>query len=104
MPPLPPAVLVASRTRRSLISRRHLLELDCSPTAIERWLKSGTLERVLAGQYRVGGAARDLLQRLETAVHRCGAKARVDGAWACALHGLEGFDFTGSRQITIPRA
>lgn len=99
---LPDDVRAATAALHSVTSRRRLLDLGYSPGQIDWWQASGLLDSRCRGQYVVGGSAIEERGRLITALDRCGQGARIGGAWACGLHGLEGFDLSGSEHILIP--
>jgi RNA polymerase sigma factor (sigma-70 family) len=99
---LPPDVIALAERQLSTVARRQLVELGCSTSAINRWLRAGVLTRVIPGQYRVAGAAEDALQQVAADVRRCGDGARVGGPLALALHGIEGFHLSDPHHILIP--
>ncbi|HVM13085.1 MAG TPA: hypothetical protein VM287_01985 [Egibacteraceae bacterium] len=99
---LPPDVQAEGRRRRSLLSRRRLLEMDHHGARIDHWLAVGLITTRTRGHYIVSGAAVEELGRLLTAIERSGTGARIGGPWACGLHQLEGFDLTGDDHVLVP--
>jgi hypothetical protein len=99
---LPAAVLDLAARQHSVVTRAQLLGLGCSSKVISRWLAVGLLVRAAAGVYLIAGAARYPRQQLAMRLARAGPLARAGGRWACALHGLEGFDLAGPGHLVIP--
>lgn len=98
---LPPDVVAAASARYGLLSRRRLLGLGYPRWTIDGWLADGLLLIRTRGHYIVAGAAVDEIGRLVTALDRSDPGARIGGAWACGLHGLEGFDLAGSAHVLV---
>jgi hypothetical protein len=88
--------------RMSTLSFRQLVDLGVPEVTIHTWRKQGVLIPIFRGQYRIGGSAMQELQAVIAALQRSGDGARVAGPWALALHGVDGFEIGGTRQITVP--
>lgn len=95
MAALPPDVQAASRSCYSTLSRRRIRALGHTDAEIDHWLACGLLTPVVRGHYVVAGSMPHEVGRLMTALERSGPGARIGGAWACGLHGLEGFNLSG---------
>lgn len=101
MAALPPDVLAAAHTGFNTLSRQRIRALGYGDGDIDLWLAGGLLVPTTRGHYRVAGALPHEMGRLVTALERSGPGARIGGAWACGLHGLEGFDLSGTGHVLI---
>lgn len=93
--PLPPDLIAAVRRNPGrFVGRRAIERLGCSSTHITGWRRSGQLERLLPGWYRIAGDAVPRWQHVLVAwAHlnglRPGAPLRLTGLSALALAGLD---------------
>ena len=77
-----------ARRQHGLLTRRQLLELGLTPTAIQHRLRTGRLHPVRRGVYSVRGPWVGLHARWMAAVLSCGPTAVLSHASAAALWGL----------------
>lgn len=98
---LPADVLALADQRHGRVSRRQLLELGYTSATINGWRRQGLLITCGRGQYLVSGTKAADLGRLGAALERSGEGARIGGAWACGLWGLEGFDLSGVDHVLV---
>lgn len=102
MAALPVLVHVMADAVRGTLSRRDLVAVGFSPATIDGWVRLGLLERVARGEYRIPGSGRSRTQELATMLWRAGEGARLAGALACGLRGLEGFSEDETEYIAVP--
>ncbi|HEY8338530.1 MAG TPA: type IV toxin-antitoxin system AbiEi family antitoxin domain-containing protein [Egibacteraceae bacterium] len=88
--------------QHGLVTRKQCLAHGMPAPTIDAMVHRGALERVQRGVYRSPGSAQPPEQRLMAAVLRGGRGARIDGALAGALHGLEGCTLDDPLSIVIP--
>jgi hypothetical protein len=98
IPPVIPGTTVAELIDRLIaaiayrqhgnITRRQLLELGLSSTAISNRVRSGLLHPIFRGVYAVGTAPRSPVQRAAAAVLACGSHAALHASSAMALWGF----------------
>lgn len=100
MPGLPASVYAAAEPG-GFVTRERLLARGWRGPQIDWWLATGLLEWWSRSHYRIAEAGADDMGRLLAALERAGEGARIGGAWACALHGLEGFDLSGRDHVVI---
>lgn len=99
---LPVIVHLMADACRGTLSRRDLVAAGFSTTTIDRWVAAGLLERVDRGEYRIPGSGHAETQRLASRLWRAGPGARLAGALACGLYGLDGFSSDEDHYIAIP--
>jgi hypothetical protein len=92
---------VLAARQRNLITRRQLVDLGLSRSAIRHQLSSGRLHVVVADVYRLAGVVLDWRTKLQAAVLAVGEDAVVSHQAAAALLRLPGF---GERpiELTVP--
>jgi len=91
-----------ARRQHGVVTRRDLLRIGFSSTAIEHRLESGRLRPVARGVYTVGWPLTDRKQGWMAAVLICGDWAVLSHASAAALWGI-GPEETGAVDVSIRR-
>ena len=102
MHPLDAAITTAASRQHGLITRAQLVELGVDPTLAHRRRAAGQWSSVAPGVFIVGGARRDLLQRIMTTQLAAGPGAVVSHRTALHLWGLR-FSPSVPLEVTIPR-
>lgn len=83
-------------------SRQQLLKAGLETTVLAGMVRRGHLEMVQRGVYRTAGSYVPAEQRAMAAVLRAGPGARLAGAHALALYGIEGAHLRGAPTILLP--
>lgn len=79
-----------ARGQHGVVGRRQLLAAGLTVTEVDALLRTGRVDPVSRGVYRVAGAPETPRAELWAAVLRCGPDARVAGARALALAAVPG--------------
>lgn len=102
MAALPVVVRVMADATLGTVSRRDLVAMGFSASTVDGWEDLGLLERCYRGEFRIAGSGDPLVQRLALMLWRAGDGARLAGALACGLRGLDGFSECDSTYIAVP--
>jgi predicted transcriptional regulator of viral defense system len=89
--------------QHALLSNRQLRERGYSDDAIWHWRRTGVVENMTEGVYRVPGSPRTWEQRLCAMVLASGPVAAASHRSAAALLGIPGFDRRGLVEVITPR-
>jgi very-short-patch-repair endonuclease len=92
-----------AETQHALVSYRQLRGLGYSDDEIWHWRRTGALENMTEGVYRVPGSPRTWEQRLCAMVLASGPVAAASHRSAAALLGIPGFDRRGLVEVITPR-
>ncbi len=94
---------VAERQAGAL-SRRQLLDLHLSPSAVDRRLRSGRLSLALPGVYTVPGSPDTIERRRWLALLGVGPGAVLSFESAARIHGLAAVPADGPTVLTVPHS
>jgi hypothetical protein len=98
---LTPEIAALAGRFHGLLRRRELLAMGISRHRIDGWVKTGVLEVVAHGVYRVAGTPETRRQRLLTAVWRVGDDALAADESALGLWQVEGFGLSGRLAVAV---
>ena len=97
-----PAAAGLAEEQYGVITRQQLLALACSASAIDRALRTGVLQRLHRGVFRVAGAPITAHQAALAAVLSAGPSARLSGHAALALLHVRGIPPAPHPFILVP--
>jgi very-short-patch-repair endonuclease len=89
-------------SQHGVVARAQLLAQGLRPSAIDRMLRSGRLETLHRGVYRIGPRPAPRSAEM-AALLRCGAGSRLSHASAACLHGLVAGSARRPVEVTVPR-
>lgn len=98
------AWLEQAREQAGAVSRRQLLDLRLSPSAVDRRVRSGWLDVALPGIYTVPGSPDTVGRRRWVALLAVGPSGVLSFETAARIHGLAAVPADGPTVLTVPHS